>query len=70
MEKQACTVSALKPAQATSDGDMKKLLVAQYGHASDEELWYPFLLQQYYYYWVYQTCIIIYHVHKLILKDW
>ena len=38
MEKQACTVSALKPAQATSDGDMKKLLVAQYGHASDEEL--------------------------------
>ena len=42
MEKQACTVSAMKPAQATSDGDMKKLLVAQYGHASDEELWYPF----------------------------
>ena len=38
MEKQACTVSAMKPAQATSDGDMKKLLVAQYGHASDEEL--------------------------------
>ncbi|CAH3155058.1 unnamed protein product [Porites lobata] len=28
MEKQACTVSAMKPAQATSDGDMKKLLVA------------------------------------------
>ncbi|KAM7429399.1 Coiled-coil domain-containing protein 43 [Porites harrisoni] len=38
MEKQACTVSAMKPAQATSDGDMKKLLVAQYGHESDEEL--------------------------------
>ena len=60
MEKQACTVSAMKPAQATSDGDMKKLLVAQYGHASDEELWYPFLLEQYYYYWVYQT-----HYHNL-----
>ena len=38
MEKQACTVSAMKPAQGTSDGDMKKLLVAQYGHESDEEL--------------------------------
>ena len=38
MEKQACTVSAMKPAQANSDGDMKKLLLAQYGHESDEEL--------------------------------
>ena len=38
MEKQASTVSAMKPAQVSSDGDMKKLLVAQYGHESDDEL--------------------------------
>ena len=38
MEKQASTVSAVKQAQENSDGDVKKLLVAQYGHESDEEL--------------------------------
>ena len=38
MEKQASTVSSVKHAQETSDGDVKKMLVAQYGHESDEEL--------------------------------
>ena len=37
MEKQASTVSATKSSQQNSDGDMKRLLVAQYGHESDEE---------------------------------
>jgi len=39
MEKQASTVSAMKPSQANADGtDVKKMLVAQYAHESDEEL--------------------------------
>lgn len=38
MEKQASTVDTMKPAQEKSDNDVKKLLVVQYGHASDDEL--------------------------------
>ena len=38
MEKQASTVSAMKASQENPDGDFKKILVAQYGHESDEEL--------------------------------
>lgn len=38
MEKQASTVCTTKSAQDKSDGQIKKLLVAQYGHESDEEL--------------------------------
>ena len=38
MEKQASTVSAVKHAQENSDGHVRKMLVAQYGHESDEEL--------------------------------
>ena len=41
MEKQASTVDTMKPAQEKSDNDVKKLLVVQYGHASDDELSYP-----------------------------
>ena len=42
MEKQASVVCAIKPAQEKSDDNIKKMLVAQYGHASDEEIFYPF----------------------------
>lgn len=38
MEKQASTVCTTKSSQQKSDGEVKKLLVAQYGHESDEEL--------------------------------
>ena len=41
MEKQAATMSTTKP-QDKSDSEIKKLLVAQYGHESDDEHWYPF----------------------------
>lgn len=42
MEKQASMVCTIKPAQGKSDDNIKKMLVAQYGHASDEEIFYPF----------------------------
>ena len=38
MEKQASTVCTTKASQQKSDGEIKRLLVAQYGHESDEEL--------------------------------
>ncbi|XP_067047182.1 coiled-coil domain-containing protein 43-like [Acropora muricata] len=38
MEKQASMVCTIKPAQGKSDDNIKKMLVAQYGHASDEEI--------------------------------
>ncbi|XP_020623277.1 coiled-coil domain-containing protein 43-like [Orbicella faveolata] len=38
MEKQASTVCTTKSSQQKSDGEIKRLLVAQYGHESDEEL--------------------------------
>lgn len=38
MEKQASTVSTTKSSEQKSDGEIKRLLVAQYGHESDEEL--------------------------------
>ena len=37
MEKQASTVSSRKSTQADADGEVKKLLLAQYGHESDED---------------------------------
>lgn len=42
MEKQASVVCTMKPAHEKSDDNIKKMLVAQYGHASDEEIFYPF----------------------------
>ena len=42
MEKQASMVCTIKPAQGKSDDNIKKMLVAQYGDASDEEIFYPF----------------------------
>lgn len=42
MEKQASVVCTIKPVQEKSDDNIKKMLVAQYGHASDEEIFYPF----------------------------
>ena len=42
MEKQASVVCTIKPTQEKSDDNIKKMLVAQYGHASDEEIFYPF----------------------------
>lgn len=42
MEKQASTVSSRKSTQADADREVKKLLLAQYGHESDEDYWYPF----------------------------
>lgn len=42
MEKQASMVCTTKPSQEKSDDNIKKMLVAQYGHASDEEISYPF----------------------------
>lgn len=42
MEKQASMVCTIKPSQEKSDDNIKKMLVAQYGHASDEEIFYPF----------------------------
>lgn len=38
MEKQASMVCTINPAQEKSDDSIKKMLVAQYGHASDEEI--------------------------------
>lgn len=38
MEKQASTVAITKSSQQKSDGEIKRQLVAQYGHESDEEL--------------------------------
>lgn len=37
MEKQASTVSSRKSTQADADREVKKLLLAQYGHESDED---------------------------------